>query len=39
MEGTGILMPNLKCILLIPEDHFMDLQRLENPEGSSIVTW
>ena len=32
-------MPDLKCILLSSPDHFMDLQRLNNPEGSFTVTW
>ena len=32
-------MPDLKCILLIPQDHFMELQRLDNIEGFFNVTW
>ena len=39
LEGTDIFMPDLKCRLLGPQDHFMDLQRLDNQEGSSTVTW
>ena len=39
LEGTDIFMPDLKCRLLGPQDHFMDLQRLDNQEGFSTVTW
>ena len=28
LEGTGLFIPDLKVILLIPQDHFMDLLRL-----------
>ena len=31
MESTGILITDLNYTLLRPQDHFMDLQRLENP--------
>ena len=39
LEGTGIFVPDLKCRLLIPRDHFMDIQRLYNKEFSFTVTW
>ena len=29
LEDTRIFVPNLKCRLLIPQDHFMDPQRLK----------
>ena len=29
LEQNGIFMPDLKYRLLIPQDHFMDFQRLE----------
>ena len=38
LEGTGIFIPELKCRLLIPQDNFMELQILENIEGSFTVT-
>ena len=38
LEVTGIFMPELKGILLIPHDNFMELQRLNNPETSFNVT-
>ena len=31
LEVTGLFMPDLKCRLLIHNDHFMDLQILDNP--------
>ena len=36
---TGLFMPDLKCILLSPQDHLMDLQILKNLEGYFTVTW
>ena len=38
LERTILFMPDLKCRLLIPRDHFMNLQILKNPEGSFTVT-
>ena len=32
-------MPDLKCRLLIPQDHFMELERLENPGAPLTLTW
>ena len=39
LEVTGVFMPDLKYILMSPQDHFMDLQIVEKPEGSFTVTW
>ena len=39
MEGTGIFMTELKFRLLIPQDNFMDLQRINNPYGSFTINW
>ena len=39
LEGTVIFMPNTKCRMLSPQDHFMDLEILGNSEGSFTVTW
>ena len=39
LEGTVIFMPELKCRLLIPQYHLMELQRLNNPEVSFTMTW
>ena len=38
-EGTGIFMPELKCRIYIPQDHFIDYQRIKKPESSFTVTW
>ena len=38
LKGNGIFMPDLKCRLLIPQDHFMKLQRLNNPKFSFTTT-
>ena len=32
-------MTNIKYRLLIPQDHFMELQRLEYPEDSFTIIW
>ena len=39
LKGTSIIMPDPKCRLLIPQDNFMNSQRLNNPEGTFKVTW
>ena len=39
LEGTGIFMTDLKFRLLIPQDHFMYLQILDNLKGLFTVTW
>ena len=39
LEGTGILMPDLKCMILSHKDNIMDLQRLKNPDVPYTVTW
>ena len=38
-EGTGLFMTDLKCRLLIPQDNFMDIQRLNKPEVPFAVNW
>ena len=38
LKGNGIFMPDLKCRLLITQDHFMDIQRLNNPKFSFTTT-
>ena len=38
LEGTVILMTDIKCRLLIPQDRLMDPQILNNPEGSFTVS-
>ena len=39
LKGTGILITDLKYRLLIPQDHFIELQILKNPEGSFNMNW
>ena len=39
LEGTGLFMPDLKCRILIPQDNFIDLQRLKRSEVSLTLTW
>ena len=39
LEGTGILITDIKYRLLRPQDHFMELQILNNPEGSFNINW
>ena len=39
LEGNGIFMPDLKCRLLRPKYHFIELQRFDNPDGSFTVAW
>ena len=39
LEDNGLIMPELKCRLLRPQDHFIELQILEKLEGSFPVTW
>ena len=39
LEVTVLFMPDLKYILLIPQDNFIELQILENPEGSFTMSW
>ena len=39
LEGTGIFLTDLKCRLLSPQDNFMEIKRLKNPELSFTVTW
>ena len=39
-EGkVSVFIPELKFRLLTPKDNLMELQRLENIEGSLNVTW
>ena len=39
LEGVGVFMYDLKCRLLRPQDHFMDIQRLKKPEVSFTMIW
>ena len=39
LEVTGIFMPELKWILLSPQDYLMDIQILYKSELSLTVTW
>ena len=39
LEVTGIFIPELKCRLFVPQDTFMEIQRLKNSEGYFAVTW
>ena len=39
LEVNVIFMPELKCRLFIPQDHFMELQRINNQEVSFTMTW
>ena len=39
LEVTVLFMPDLKYILLIPQDNFIELQIFENPEGSFTMSW
>ena len=39
LEGTCLFVPDIKFRMLVPQDHFIDPQILENEEGSLIVTW
>ena len=39
LEVTGLFMLDLNCRLLRPQYHFMEPQRLNNPEISFSVTW
>ena len=37
LEGPDLFMANLKCILLIPQDNLMKIQRIGNKEGYFTV--
>ena len=39
LEGTCLFVTDTKFRMLVPQDHFIDLQRLKNAQGSLIVTW
>ena len=39
LEGTDIFMPGIKCRMLIPQDNFMDMQIIKNPERSFTMNW
>ena len=39
LESTDLFIPDLKCRLLIPQDHLIKLQIINNIEVSLIITW